>query len=166
MLSMILGTAGDPPAWCFKPNAQGELPTCTESGGEWHRSYDGGMGMGGGADGIPDVFLAFMVVVVALGIAATVWRVSTARTMARRAGLDEDDAARMAMFTDNGLETTYLASAMRQRDQVPPPPPTEPPTQQRGDVAERLRRLDRLREEELVSTEEWAERRKAILDEL
>lgn len=87
--------------------------------------------------------------------------------MARGSGLDEGQATRMALMSDDGLEATYLASALRQPP--PPPAPTTPPAvpaTERGDLAERLRRLDSLREQELVSTEEWAVRRRAILDEL
>lgn len=170
MQSFTRGPGDNPPDWCFEPNAQGDLPTCSFDGSEWHRSYDGG-GLGGdpsagfGAFGVLFVLVALAAVVLAVG--GAYWRVSTARDLARRSGLDERDATRMALFTEDGLETTYLASTMRQREEQarptgPPPAPAAPA----DDVAERLRRLDRLREEELISSEEWDERRRAILDDL
>lgn len=167
MSVIILGDGGEPPNWCFKQNAQGELPTCSYYGGEWHRSYEGGglTGFGESGDGgFGGLFALVLIVGIVLAVGTAIWRVSTARDLARRSGLDEGDATRMALFTEGGLETTYLASAMRQRDEPPVAPAAA--REDRGDVAERLRRLDRLREEELVSTEEWQARRQAILDEL
>ena len=153
----------NPPNWCFKTNAQGDLPTCSYYGGEWHRTYEGSGDGGGGG-----IFALLFVLALVVAAGTTWWRVSTARSMARRSGLDEGQATRMALMSDDGLEATYLASALRQpAPPAPAPTPAAPgPAPERGDVAERLRRLDSLREQELVSTEEWAERRRAILDEL
>ncbi|MEI5675758.1 MULTISPECIES: hypothetical protein [unclassified Nocardioides] len=155
------GDLEDAPPSCFETNESGELPTCSYYGGEWHRSFENS---GDPSDG----FGGFVALIIILGLIVAAgtayWRVSTARAMARRSGLDEDEAARMALFTETGLETTYLASTMRRREVEPAPAPAA--AHDRDDVADRLRRLDRLRDEELVSNEEWAERRRAILDEL
>ncbi|PVG82679.1 hypothetical protein DDE18_09940 [Nocardioides gansuensis] len=47
--------------------------------------------------------LLFGLVVLA-GVVGTLWKIGTARDMARSAGLDEDRAATMAVLTDDGLE--------------------------------------------------------------
>jgi hypothetical protein len=97
-------------------------------------------------------------VVLLLGVATSVWRVSTARSLARRAGLDEDAAGRMALVSEDGVTATYLASSLRDASPGTPPP--------HRDVATRMRELDRLRAEGLVTDEEHATRRAAILDDI
>lgn len=158
---------GDAPDWCFEAGPAGELPTCTFDGTEWHRSYDGvGLDGAGAGDGFESLMVLLLLLGVALAVGTAIWRTSTARRLARDSGLDEDEAARMALLTDSGLETTYLAAALRSRDETPGASTESEDPDDTTDVAARLRRLDRLREEELVSAEEWAERRRAILDEL
>jgi hypothetical protein len=61
------------------------------------------------------------------------------------------------LVSDDGLTATYLASSMRN--------PSSPAPVVR-DTATRLRELDRLRSEGLVTEAEHAERRAAILAEL
>jgi hypothetical protein len=104
-----------------------------------------------------ELAVAGFALVLVLGVAGTLWRVSTARSMARAAGLDEATAGRMALVSDDGLTATYLASSMRS--------PSSPAPVVR-DTATRLRELDRLRSEGLVTEAEHAERRAAILAEL
>jgi hypothetical protein len=55
-LALVVDPGGpdDPPDWCFETNDDGDLPTCTYSGGEWHRSYD----TGGVSDGFEATYLA------------------------------------------------------------------------------------------------------------
>lgn len=111
--------------------------------------------------GVPPGFGAFGVLVAVAGIASMLWRVSMARQMARDSGMDPDRAAAMSMMSDDGLEATYLASSLRDR-------PTE--TASAGSpartVAERLRELDQLRADGLVTPEEYETRRSAILDSI
>ncbi len=145
---------GDPPQRCLRANRHGELPTCTWDGTAWHRSYEGGATAGGGG-----VAVLFVLVVVA-GVALTVWKVSTARRMARDSGMSTRDATAMTLLSDDGFEATYLASNLRGRDAAPPP--ASPTTS----VAERLRELAALRDQALVSIEEHDARRAAILDTL
>ncbi|WP_166133767.1 SHOCT domain-containing protein [Nocardioides ochotonae] len=117
------------------------------------------------ASGVPVAFGLFFALIVVIGIASAIWRVSTARRMARDAGLDEDDATRMALLSDQGLSTTYLASSLRAQQ----PPAQQPPAQRSGEarpVAERLRELTALRDDGLLTEEEYAERRRAILDDV
>src|SRR5690349_9111930 len=83
----VPGDPDNPPDMCFKTNEFGDLPTCTYADGQWQRSYEGDIGMGGGGPGAG--FAGFFVLALIVGIAITVWRVSTARRMARQAGMSE-----------------------------------------------------------------------------
>jgi hypothetical protein len=159
---------GNPPDWCLQPNAKGEMPTCTYAGGQWTQTFDGATvdgTFGDGGTGVGGVFAFFFVLVVLAGVGFTVWRVSTARRMARDAGMSEGDATAMALLTDNGLEATYVASNLRPRPSEAAPtrlPPPEPPRA----GADRLRELQGLLDEGLITQEEYAARRQAVLDTL
>ncbi|NPC97524.1 SHOCT domain-containing protein [Nocardioides sp. zg-DK7169] len=126
--------------------------------------WDGEMGADIGT-GIPAAFVILFVLVAALGIAATMWRVSAARRMARESGLDEGDAATMALLSEDGLGATYLASSLRARR-----PPADPDARTAAGsarpVAERLRELTSLRDQGLITEDEHAARRRAIIDEV
>lgn len=162
-------TEPEPPDDCFEllgPN--GEIPTCQWDGTEWVVSYDEtgmlgpGLGDPGFADpGIPPVFIGFMVLVLLAGVATTLWRLSLARKMATEAGLDPDRATAMTMLSDDGLEATYLASSLR--GQAPPPAPV-PPAGQSAEA--RLLELQRLRDQGLVTYEEYETRRAAIIESI
>lgn len=145
------------------PEAFGDpsLPTYTSTDGvtvavdcgdDFIGSDDGFIGGG--------FFAVFFVLVVLSGIAMTVWRVSTARRMARQAGMSEDDAVAMTLLSDQGFEATYLASNLR--PQSTPAPAGEPTP----DAATRLRELQGLKDEGLITETECAERRQAILGEI
>ena len=112
---------------------------------------------------VPVGFGIFFALVVVIGVASAVWRVSTARRMARDAGLDERDASTMALLSDQGLSTTYLASSLRARQQAAQGPQQSDAVRP---VAERLRELTALRDDGLLTEAEYAERRRAILDEV
>lgn len=148
---------GNPPNWCFQPNDQGDLPTCTNTGGEWHRSYDSDAF--GDDSGIPGAFVAFFLLVLVGGIATVVWKVSTARRMARESGMNEGDATAMTLLTDDGFEATYLAANLR--GQTGPAAPSQTPA---SSVADRLKELGGLRDQGLITTEEYDARRAAIID--
>lgn len=105
--------------------------------------------------GIPGVFVFFFVLVVAMGIGGTLWRVATARGLARRSGLDADEATTMTLLTENGLEATYLAAHLRPGQ----PAPAEPRS-----TAERLAELTALRDSGAITEAEHADRRSAIID--
>ena len=155
-------TGGGPPKKCFRADADGTLPVCTKmEGGDWEVSYpDATMGAG-----MPSGFGVLFVLVLIAGVLGTVWKVTTARRMARDAGLSEGDATTMALLTDDGFESTYLASSLRQ----PPAGPTaaEPPSPPvPREAAERLRELDELRAQGLIDEEEYAATRQAILGSL
>jgi hypothetical protein len=104
-----------------------------------------------------------MVIAVAIGIGTTVWRVRTARSLAEEAGLDPDRATAITLLGNNGLDAAYVASAVRRGDAQPSR--TDPLPSPR-DSAERLRELDGLRREGLVTEEEYQARRKVIIASL
>lgn len=167
-LLLVAPDPDNPPNWCFQPNQDGELPTCSFVDGQWHRTFDGGPSMGSGfgsepGSGVPGAFVALFLLVLVLGIAGTIWRVSVARRMATRSGMDPNDAAMMTMMSDDGFEATYLAANLRQpqhQNQTPPTPAAGPAMP----AAERLRELDRLLSEGLITQAERDERRRAIID--
>jgi hypothetical protein len=90
-------------------------------------------------------------------VAGVLWRVHAARSMARSAGLDEGTAVRVALTSEDGLSAAYLASSLRG------PAGSAPVVR---DTATRLRELDRLRDEGLVTEAEHASRRAAIIAEV
>jgi hypothetical protein len=148
------GDPSGPPDKCLVVNEDLERPKCTSTlDGEWNVSYPGDP-MGGAAAG----FAVLFVLTVAAGIGFTLWRVSTTRSMARRAGMDPDEATAMTLLSDDGFEATYLAANLRGHS--PPPAPES------ASVGDRLRELQGLRDEGLVTPEEYDERRRAILDDL
>ncbi|MGH3347243.1 MAG: SHOCT domain-containing protein [Nocardioides sp.] len=149
----------NPPAKCFRMDSEGNLPTCTSTGdGEWVVSYPDAMG--GPGDGIPGAFVALVMLGLVLGVIGVLWRMGVARQIARSAGMDERQAGRMAVMTDDGLEATYLAASLRGAA----PEPTA--ASDRPAVAERLEELQRLREQGLVTEEECAAARRKILGDL
>jgi hypothetical protein len=152
------GGPGDPPDSCFRTNANGDLPTCSWDGSSWHRSYETATPTGGGAGGFAGLF----VLAVLAGIGFTVWKVSTARRMARESGMSEGDATAMALLTDDGFEATYLASNLRPRPDQAPAPAAAPPA---ATAAARLRALRELLDEGLITQAEYDDRRRAILEE-
>jgi hypothetical protein len=117
----------------------------------------------GPADGAGASFALLFFLVLMVGIGITVWKVTTARRMAREAGMNEGDATAMALLTDDGFEATYLASNLRQ-PAAPTPSQPAPPT--RGSTADRLNELQNLLDQGLVTQEEFEAARKAILDSL
>jgi hypothetical protein len=114
----------------------------------------------GGDPGLPAGFVAFGVIAVLFGVGGTLWRVSLARRMAEESGMDPDRATTMTLLSDDGLDATYLASSLRDR-------PADPPrTAAERSVDDRLRELQHLRDEGLVTAEEYETRRTAILDSI
>jgi hypothetical protein len=116
----------------------------------------GGPMMGGPDEGFSSFFAFFAVLVVVVGIVGTFWKVSTARRLAEQSGMDPNDATAMTLLTDNGLEATYVASQVRQGTSRPAGVP----------AAERLRELEELRKQGLITAAEYAERREVIVKSL
>lgn len=156
----LVVTSDNPPPRCFEMNDAGELPTCTYIDGRWERSYDNGFGGSDGA-GLPGGFVLLMLLVLIGGIALTVWKVTTARRMARDSGMSESDATTMTLLSDDGFEATYLASNLRPRPAPPVDPAPQPGTRS---TAERIRELQALLEQGLITQDEYAARRQALID--
>lgn len=92
-----------------------------------------------------------------------VWRLTLARTLARRAGMNPNDATAVTLLDDNGLAATYVATGLRparRTEQVPPSPAPVRIT------AERLRELEDLKTQGMVTDDEYKARRRAIIDSL
>jgi hypothetical protein len=112
----------------------------------------------GSDSGIPGAFVLLFVLMLIGGVALTIWKVGAAQRMARESGMNESDAAAMTLLSDDGFEATYLAANLRGKTQ-----PASPP-QPVASAAERLRALGELRDQGLITTEEYDARRAAIID--
>ncbi len=112
-------------------------------------------------DTLSSVFPVLFVIGIVAAIATTAWRVSTARRMARDAGMSERDATIMALMTDQGMESTYLASSMRRPASAPDPAQAPPAVRS---AADRLLELKSLHEAGHIDAGEYAARRQAIID--
>jgi hypothetical protein len=111
------------------------------------------------------MFGLFAVLALVVGGVGLYWRVSAARRIAEQAGLDPDTAVSTALLNHDGLAATYLAAnlgrANLRSDEEPAvrsAPLSTNPTERR------LTELKRLRDQDLISEDEYADRRKAILD--
>jgi len=144
------------------PAHYGEFPSCTydDNGKIIDKTYnDGPFGTGDGGGGIPGWFAALFVLAIVGGIGVTVWRVSMARAMATRAGLDPHDATAVTLMSDDGLGATYLAASLAGKRQHQQP-------QQPADASDRLRELEQLRDQKLITDAEYDARRKAIVESI
>lgn len=152
MTPEVASAASSAPDECLGgPQAGTALPDCS-------LSYD--LGPGGMGAGIPSWFVALAVLMAVAGIGMTIYRVTMARQMAEDAGLDPDRATAMTLLSDDGLDATYLASSLRGTG------PTAAAQPAGRSANERLRELERLRDEGLVSAAEYETRRQAILDSI
>jgi hypothetical protein len=151
----------EPPApdWCFDVNDAGQPSSCVWNGTAWHKTYEGGTD----GTGVPGSFGAMFVLVLLVGVAMFAWRISLARRVARDTGLDPDQATELAILGDHGLEAGYLAGQLRRQ---PTPGHAEPAVAAPRSVETRLRELEQLRAQGLVTPEEHDARRRAILDTL
>jgi hypothetical protein len=101
------------------------------------------------------LFFVFFGLIVVIGIVATVWRIRAARSLARSAGLDEGAATMAALSDENAMSTMMVATRLG-----------NPPAGHDPDPATRLRLLDDLKAQNLITDAEYAEKRAAILDGL
>jgi hypothetical protein len=152
-----LDPGSDPLQDCIDQGLEefGQPPTCTEVNGTWVPSApdDGGMPGSG-------LFGVFFILVVVIGIASMVWRVSTARKIAEQSGMDPDVASNMTLLSDHGLEATYLAANLKQ----PAVAPAQAPRVEPRSTAVRLAELKSLLDQGLITQAEHDERRQAIID--
>lgn len=143
-------------------NHAGGLPTCTEVNGKWVASWPGE-----GGSGIFGAFIVLFVLVVAVGVAVTVWKVKAAQRLAQESGMDPGLATQMTLLTENGLDATYLAATLHERTADGSRPEQQPdlgPFPTGRSAAERLTELGALRDQGLVTQAEYEERRRAIID--
>jgi hypothetical protein len=83
--------------------------------------------------------------------------------------MDENEATAMTFISENGLAATYVASSLRPEPptqstpQASSPPASAPPSRT---ASQRMGELMELKEQGLVTDEEYESRRKAILDSL
>jgi hypothetical protein len=157
VMSPVAAHAADTFQECVDRAAEhdGTPPTCTEVDGGFVASWpDDTLGGSGGTSAI-----VFLVVICALlTVALIVWQVSTARRLATASGMDPDLATQMTLLTDNGLESTYLASALRQPSAAPAATPVS--------AASRLAELRSLLDAGVITQQEHDVRRTAIIDSL
>jgi hypothetical protein len=160
-LARAAGDDSKPPPKCFVPDQYDNLPECTQTAnGHWTVTYpDDIFDQPDVGSGIPGGFLALMVLAAVGGLAFTVWKVGMARDMASEAGMDPNRATAVTLLSDDGLDATYIASSLRRNAQAVPPPTPAPRT-----TAERLRDLQQLRDDGLVTADEYEARRRSILD--
>lgn len=154
-----------PPDVCSSPSV-----TCQYDGTEWN-VYDSNAPEVNHPSGDPTSSVkTFAIIgfatVIGLGLVGTIWRVRTARRIAAGAGLNPDAAAAATLFGTGGLTATYLAANLQPR----PGPSTEtsvhhvePPAH---DNENRLSELKRVHDEGLITDDEYARRRTAIVDSI
>jgi hypothetical protein len=108
--------------------------------------------------GIPGWFVALFVLAGVTGIGITIWRVTMARGIARQAGMNPNTATAVTLLGNDGLDAAYLAANLRNRPTTAPADVPSPRT-----TEERLGELQRLKDQGLVTDEEYDAQRKAIL---
>jgi Short C-terminal domain len=114
--------------------------------------------------GIPSGFVALIVLGVIVSIGLTVWRVSTARSLARQAGMNPDTATAVTLLGNQGLDAAYLASNLR--NSAPHIADYSALTAPARSTADRLTELQSLREQGLITPAEYDARRKAIVEQV
>ena len=119
-------------------------------------AYASAMDPGGG---IPGWFIALFVIVAMLGVGTGIWRIAMARKMAEDAGLDPNTATAVTMLSDNGIDATYLASTLASHSRTQSPPPTQRPKA----AEQRLQELQDLKDEGLITSDEYEAQRQKIL---
>jgi putative oligomerization/nucleic acid binding protein len=107
--------------------------------------------------GIPGWFIALAILIGVLSVGTWVWRISVARQIAEDAGLDPDRATAVTMLSKDGVDATYLASALASRSPAPAP------VQHPKSPEDRLRELQALKDKGLVSDDEYEAQRQHIL---
>jgi hypothetical protein len=96
-----------------------------------------------------------------MAIYGTVARTRAARRIAMHNGMNEEDAASTALWNSGGLDTTYLAANLHApAPTVPVGPPRPAPPKS---VEDRLRELDRLKHEGMITPAEYDAQRKTIV---
>jgi hypothetical protein len=102
------------------------------------------------------LFFVFFGLIVVAGIVTTIWRVRATRSLAKSAGLDPDSAAAVALTDPTATSAMIIASRMGQQGGQPAG----------HDAASRLKELDGLKAQGLITDQEYADKRAAILNGL
>jgi len=113
----------------------------------------------GSGPGIPGWFIGLFVLVILLGLAGTIWRISVARKMAEDAGLDPNTATAVTLLSKDGVDATYLASTLGSHTRAQAAHPTQPAKT----AEQRLQELQALRDKGLVTNDEYEAQRQKIL---
>jgi hypothetical protein len=116
---------------------------------------------GGVSSGMPGLFVAFFVLAAAASVIGVIYKVTMARDLARKAGMDEGTATAMTLLDEDGLTATYLASSLKQ-----PSPVAATSAHQPKSADERLSELRSLLDRGLVTQAEHDARRQAIIDSI
>lgn len=118
-----------------------------------------------GGSSFPGVFVIFFILAIVGGIVTFSWRISTARRIARDAGLDPDAAATATMLSRDGLAATYLAASLRPQptDDYVPSGHLDPPSSRQRTTESRLEELKHLHEQGLITDGDYDRRRAEIL---
>lgn len=154
-----------PPVECSDPGY-----TCSYDGANWKVDPPvGSITQYGPPDDGPSpggMFALFAIGALVIGGISIAWRVSAARGIARRAGMDPDDAVTTTLLSHDGLAATYIAANLRQQQPEPPYRPMghlEPPSG-RQTVESRLTQLKGLHDEGLITDDEYDRRRTEIVN--
>ncbi len=107
--------------------------------------------------GFPGWFIALMVLGGLASLGIWWWRYSVTRDLARRAGFDDGDANKVALFGRDGIDTALLASTIRHSAQPHPEPRS---------AAARLKELENLKLVGAITQVEYETRRQQILDSI
>ena len=111
--------------------------------------------------GMPGWFGAVFVLMLVIGVGGAIYRMSAARSMATKAGLDPDDAANVALLDEHGVAAAYVMSNLQKRDEPAPSSDAGERT-----VEQRLAELQSLLDRGLVTQAEYDEQRAEILDSI
>ena len=105
------------------------------------------------------IIIPFALLAIAVGVGTTWYKISIAKDIARRAGLDERDAAAAAFLSNDGVAATYVAASLKggNATALTPTPKT---------AEQRLAELQRLLDKKLITQGEYDSRRTAILDDV
>jgi hypothetical protein len=103
---------------------------------------------------VPGFFVAAFVLMLALGVGSAVLRYRAGSRIPERAGLNPEDAGMTSLLSENGLPAAYVMSNL---------PGRAAPAGR--SVEERLAELTQLRDRGVISAEEYARARAAVLDD-
>jgi len=155
-----------PPAECSDPGF-----TCDYDGANWNvnapaGSVDPQFGIPDDGPNIGGMFALFAILALVVGGIGFAWRVSAARGIAQRAGMNPDDAVTTTLLSHDGLAATYLAANLRPQpapDDYRPVGRVDPPSS-RQTVEGRLTQLKDLHDEGLITDDEYDRRRTEIVN--